>query len=145
MKALILVISLALSSNLFAKTHEISGNSAKNLFEALYISGVEAVVHDNGDMNSLDEENITCRRSYNHEVGGLFETKPECYAQKKDSTQGWNFDQKLEETTQLWKVLETLEVDADGAMGSFYLSANKVYCTFEDATHAFKCRFETEY
>lgn len=134
-----------LSFNLYANTYYLTGNEAKNLFKTLSDSGVETVILQNGDVNTLRKSNIVCRASHNYRFGGAFLSKPECYVRKQVNT-GWNFDQKLEETVALWDRLSQLDhIEADGAAGSFYLTARQVDCSYREQTFEFSCCYDSNY
>lgn len=138
--SLLTMLSLATVAAPTQKT--VTGEKAQDLFQALYKSGVEMVELEDG-FATLNEENIYCRVTREHAVsGGIFQTSPECYAKAQSDT-GFQFDKKLEDTTQLMEAMNEAGADGDGAMGSFYISAEKIYCKYVEAQRSTTCTMET--
>ncbi|MCR9205041.1 MAG: hypothetical protein NXH75_10715 [Halobacteriovoraceae bacterium] len=146
MKSIILAALLVASSIANAELSEktITGEKAEKLFQALHHSGIQLVKLE-GKFATLNEESISCRYTREYEVTeGIFHKSPECFAKAQEG-EGFQFDQKLSDTSQLITVLLEVGADADGAMGSFYVSAEKVYCTFTHETRAYLCNISTHY
>jgi len=138
----IMVVSTIANAELTEKT--ITGKKAEKLFQALHMSGIELVELE-GKFATLKEETIACRYNREYEVtGGIFANSPECFANAEEGA-GFNFDQKLVDTSQLVEALLGAGADADGAMGTFYVSAEKVYCSYTFATRVYSCKLSTHY
>lgn len=123
---------------------EITGEKAEKLLQALYQSGLEIVGTEEG-FSLLDSASVFCKVSREMgESGGLIVGRPKCY-KKVDETSGFTFDQELINTVNLMSVLDDVGGDADGAMGSFYLSAENINCSYKSQTRYYECSFFTVY
>jgi len=141
----IILISL-LSLSCFATTHQLRGDKAQVLFQALLHSGVEVVDTDAG-FNMLEPASISCKGSQEQRyTGGMLSKAPVCFKKAAgQSRDGFNFDQLLANPVSLMKALSVSGADMDAGLGSYYASAQNIYCKYTELSRVFKCSFETVY
>lgn len=144
MKKFIMGMVFILSFGASAQTHQkvVTGDVAQKLFEALYKSGLTIVENDKG-FATLYEESVYCRSTREHAVtGGIFANRPVCFAKAQGNT-GFSFDKQLKDTSALMEALSNAGGDADGAMGSFYMSAEKISCQYLSDSRETTCTMWT--
>jgi|GEM_PF-6096067 len=144
-KLLILLFVLGFSANgADLNRKELRGEKAQSLLQALYQSGLGIVENEEG-FSLLDSASVFCKVSGEmRESGGLLQGRPKCF-KKVEETRGFSFDQELSNTVNLMNVLSDIGGDADGAMGSFYLSAEQINCSYKSQTRDYECSFYTVY